>query len=65
MKKISLKAAVADSGMTQADLAKQMGVTRQAIWLRIKNYRTMRAKDLIKFCKIIKFNINNLDFGDQ
>lgn len=63
--KITLKAAVVNSGITQDELAKEFGVTRQAIWLRIKNYKKMRAKDLIRFCQIINFDINNLDFGEK
>lgn len=63
--KITLKAAVVNSGITQDELAKEFGVTRQAIWSRIKNYKTMRAKDLVKFCKIINFDINNLDFDER
>ena len=63
--KITLKAAVVNSGISQDTLAKEFGVTRQAIWSRLKNYKTMRASDLIKFCKIINFDINNLDFDER
>lgn len=63
--KITLKAAVVNSGISQDELAKQFGVTRQAIWMRIKNYKKMRARDLVKFCRIINFDINNLDFGER
>lgn len=65
MDKISLKAAVVNSGITQEHLAKTFGVTRQAIWLRIKNYKNMKAKDLAKFCKIIHFDINGLDLEEK
>lgn len=63
--KITLKAAVVNSGITQDELAKQFGITRQALWYRVKNYKKMRSKDLVKFCQIIKFDINNLDFGER
>ena len=63
--KISLKAAVVNSGVSQEDIANSFGVTRQAIWMRIKNYKNMKAKDLVKLCEIIHFDINNLDFGEE
>ena len=63
--KITLKAAVVNSGVSQDFLAKEFGVTRQAIWLKIKNYKKMRARDLVKFCELINFDINNLDFEER
>jgi transcriptional regulator with XRE-family HTH domain len=63
--KISLKAAIVNSGVSQEQLAKAFGVTRQAIWLRIKNYKRIRAKDLAKFCEIIHFDINGLDLEEK
>ena len=63
--KISLKAAIVNSVVSQEHLAKAFGVTRQAICLRIKNYKSMRAKDLAKFCEIIHFDINGLDLEEK
>ena len=63
--KISLKAAIVNSGVSQEHLAKAFGVTRQSICLRIKNYKSMRAKDLAKFCKIIHFDITGLDLEEN
>lgn len=63
--KISLKAAIVNSGVSQEQLAKAFGVTRQAIWLRIKNYKRIRANDLAKFCEIINFDINGLDLEEK
>lgn len=63
--KISLKAAIVNSGVSQEHIAKAFGVTRQAICLRIKNYKRIRAKDLAKFCKIIHFDINGLDLEEK
>lgn len=63
--KISLKAAIVNSGVSQEHIAKAFGVTRQAICLRIKNYKRIRAKDLAKFCKIIHFDINGLDLEEN
>lgn len=65
MDRISLKEAVVNSGITQEHIAKAFGVTRQAIWFRIKNYKKMKAKDLAKFCKIIHFDINCLDLEEK
>ena len=63
--KISLQAAVVNSGISMADLAQHFGVTRQAIWYRIKNYKKMRSKDLAAYCKIIDFDINGLDLEER
>lgn len=63
--KITLKAAVVNSGVSQETLAREFGVTRQAIWCRIKNYKKMRSQDLAKFCKIINFDINGLDLEEN
>lgn len=63
--KISLKSAIVNSGVSQEHIAKAFGVTRQAICLRIKNYKRIRAKDLAKFCKIIHFDINGLDLEEK
>lgn len=63
--KITLRAAVINSGISQDELAKHFGVTRQAVWARIKNYKKMRICDLVKFCKIIHFDINNLDLEEK
>ena len=63
--KISLQAAVVNSGISMAELAQHFGVTRQAIWYRIKNYKKMRSKDLAAYCKIIDFDINGLDLEER
>ena len=63
--KITLKAAVVNSGISRDQLAKEFGITRQAVWVRIKNYKKMRICDLVKFCKIIHFDINNLDLEER
>lgn len=64
-KKISLKEAIVNSGVTQEHIAKKFGVTRQAIFVRIKNYKKMKAEDLAKFCEIIHFDINGLDLEEN
>lgn len=64
-KKITLKAAIVNSGITQDSLAKEIGITRQALWYRVKNYKNMRSKDLVQFCQLIHFDINNLDFEER
>ena len=64
-KKITLKAAIVNSGITQDSLAKEIGITRQALWYRVKNYKKMRSKDLVEFCQLINFDINNLDFEER
>lgn len=63
--KITLQAAVVNSGISMSELAQHFGVTRQAIWYRIKNYRKMRSKDLAAYCKIIDFDINGLDLEER
>lgn len=63
--KITLQAAVVNSGISMSELAQHFGVTRQAIWYRIKNYRKMRSKDLAAYCKIINFDINGLDLEER
>jgi len=63
--KITLKAAVVNSGISMSELAQHFGVTRQAIWYRIKNYKKMRSKDLAAYCKIIDFDINGLDLEER
>ena len=63
--KITLKAAIVNSGITQDSLAKHIGITRQALWYRVKNYKKMRSKDLVEFCQLINFDINNLDFEER
>ena len=65
MDKITLKAAIVNSGITQDSLAKEIGITRQALWYRVKNYKKMRSKDLVEFCHLINFDINNLDFEER
>jgi len=63
--KISLRAAIVNSGITIEKLSQIFGVTRQAIWLRVKNYKKMKAQDLAKFCEIIHFDINDLDLEEK
>lgn len=63
--KITLKAAIVNSGITQDSLAKQICITRQALCYRIKKYKKMRSKDLMELCRIINFDINNLDFEER
>ena len=63
--KITLQAAIVNSGISMSELAQHFGVTRQAIWYRIKNYRKMRSKDLASYCKIINFDINGLDLEER
>jgi len=63
--KITLQAAVVNSGISMSELAQHFGVTRQAIWYRIKNYKKMRSKDLAAYCKIIDFDINGLDLEER
>ena len=63
--KLTLREAIKKSGVSQEHIAKAFGVTRQAICLRIKNYKRIRAKDLAKFCEIIHFDINGLDLEEK
>lgn len=60
--KISLKAAIVNSGVSQKYIAQELNLTTQGICQKIKRYKVMRAKDLAKICKIIHFDMNDLDF---
>lgn len=64
MVKITLKAAIINSGYTLERLANELGITRQAVWIKVKNYKKMRAEDLAKICKIINFDITLIDLEE-
>jgi len=61
MKKLNLKAAIAQSGKTQTEIAKFMGVTNITMSSWVKDYKNINLSKLIKICEYIGFDIRELD----
>lgn len=48
------------AGMTQVQVAEQMGSAKQRIWNWEHGFREMNAKDLVKYCEIINADLDEL-----
>ena len=56
MRQISVKAARAEKGLTQQELAEKMGVSRQSVIAWESNRKGMTKSHLLAFCMVTGFN---------
>lgn len=61
MKKLNLKAAIAQSGKTQTEIAQFMGVTNLTMSNWVRDYQKINLSKLVKVCEYIGFDIRDLD----
>lgn len=59
-KQISIAAARTDAGLTQAELAKKMGVSRETVNDWENGHREMKTSHFIAFCKITGFDESDI-----
>lgn len=60
MPKITLEAARVNAKLTQAELAKKMGVSRETVFAWENGKREMRAAYLCMFCSITGFDVRDI-----
>ena len=63
--RISLKAARVNAGLTQDELAKLVGVTRQTVMAWEDNPAAMKIKDAEKVCKTLDVPFDQIFFGSN
>lgn len=63
--RISLKAARVNAGITQDELAKLVGVTRQTIMAWEDNPASMKIKDAEKVCETLGVPFDQIFFGKK
>ena len=62
-KKITLKAARVNAGLTQEEVAKEMKVSLPTITKWENESGEVRMKQALKLCKLYKKNIDDIFFG--
>lgn len=59
MNKILFKMAIARSGYTQNQLAKELGISRNALSNKINGRSSVTVSDVIRICEILNIQDNN------
>lgn len=60
MAKITLEAARVNAGLTQSQLAKEMGVSRQSVFDWENGKREMKTAYVYAFCQLTGFSVDDI-----